>query len=251
MRTNSITDGTNPSEFFNRISSDGVKKDNSSMSRYWLSLISEAGAKNTILVGYVNDAKNGYEANYDAEILSDSSDNLYSLIADKKYAIQGRDNANLIKDIVPIGLSAYIPGSYTIKIDHLDGVFNNGQAIYLKDKLENKIVNLISQDYNFTINTGGKQDNRFEIVYQPESALAVENVKDNGLVIYENNNKIFIEANRIFNEVKIVDTSGRLLNTIKSGKKQLVIEKNKLVVGVNVLSIIFANEIINKKIISK
>ena len=34
-------------------------------------------------------------------------------------------------------------------------------------------------------------------------------------------------------------------------KKQLVIEKNKLVVGVNVLSIIFANEIINKKIISK
>lgn len=39
----------------------------------------------------------------------------------------------------------------------------------------------------------------------------------------------------------------RLIDTLNSGKKQLIVEKSKLNQGVNIFSIIFADEIINKK----
>ena len=78
----------------------------------------------------------------------------------------------------------------------------------------------------------------------------VENNKY-GLVVYQSGNNYIIRADKAFDEVKIFDASGRLIDTLNSGKKQLIVEKSKLNQGVNIFSIIFADEIINKKILAQ
>lgn len=62
-------------------------------------------------------------------------------------------------------------------------------------------------------------------------------------------NYYIIRADKAFDEVKIFDASGRLIDTLNSGKKQLIVEKSKLNQGVNIFSIIFAEQMVNKKII--
>ena len=64
-------------------------------------------------------------------------------------------------------------------------------------------------------------------------------------------NNYIIRVDKAFDEEKIFDASGRLIDTLNSGKKQLIVEKSKLNQGVNIFSIIFADEIINKKILAQ
>jgi hypothetical protein len=44
-------------------------------------------------------------------------------------------------DIVTLGTKYYETGDYTITLGEKEGLFNSGQAVYLKDKKLNQIVN--------------------------------------------------------------------------------------------------------------
>ena len=67
--------------------------------------------------------------------------------------------------------------------------------------------------------------------------------------MYEAENHFVIKADKAFDRVKIYDISGKLLKTIEAKNKQLMIEKSILNTGTNVFSIIFAEQMVNKKII--
>jgi len=67
--------------------------------------------------------------------------------------------------------------------------------------------------------------------------------------VYEAENHFVIKADKAFDRVKIYDISGKLLKTIEAKNKQLMIEKSILNTGTNVFSIIFAEQMVNKKII--
>ncbi len=213
LRTIATKDTSNrDAVFFNRMSSN--KKDAADQidGRYWLSLISPVGAKNVLLVGYVSDATNDFDVKYDAPIAMSSSDNFYSIVNDKKLSIQGRNSPNIISDRVPLGMSNFMAGNYKIKLENQDGLFmNNQQKIYIKDNMTGVLKELSgSNDYTFYTDAG-EINGRFEIVYQEESTLGVNQVKKQNVLIFRDNDFFVIQSNSIIKQIELYTASGVLL----------------------------------------
>ena len=192
-----------------------------------------------------------FEGNYDAKLLVESPDSFYSKIGVDKMIIQGRGYPLNNNDVVELGTTFYQSGTHTFSIESKEGVFANGQSIYLHDKLLNTYTNLQNESYTFDVSQQGEINNRFEITYQPESTLSISNLEKEKVKIYYQEKDIVIEAYKTINEILIYDVSGKLIKSIKPKSKQLLIENSVLSNGVNVISIIFANEKINTKVISR
>lgn len=217
--------------------------------RYWVKLISPVGNVNTLLIGYVPNATNDYDLDYDAERLTIGSDAFYSVLNNKKLGIQARDYPLNTSDIVQLGTKQAENGNYTFSLSNKEGIFANGQSIYLHDKTLGTYTDLQQGDYSFAASQG-EQTDRFEITYKPGGTLDTGNSTKHGVRVYKSGEDVIIDADRPFIEVRLYDTSGRLIRVIKSGKNYLFIEKNKLISEINIFSIIFADETINKKVIS-
>lgn len=239
---NNIRIADNSGLFFNRLANN---KD-----RFWLELKTPLNFVNPILIGYIRGATNNLDQDYDAKLLVEGADSFYSIVDNQKLAIQGRYYPFNDSDVIALGATFYEKGIHTISLKNKEGVFGE-KSIYLHDKQDDVYTDLQKNDYTFLAEKGENKE-RFEIVYKiPNSYLSTIEKDKYGLVIYQAGDNYVVDADKNFESVKITDASGRLLETIKSGKKQLVIEKNKLPLGLNIFSIIFANEIINKKILVK
>lgn len=241
--SNSMRSKDNSGNFFNRQINN--KKD-----RFWLELKTPLNFVNPILIGYIRGATNNLDQDYDAKLLVEGADSFYSIVDNQKLAIQGRHYPFNDSDVIALGATFYEKGIHTISLKNKEGVFGE-KSIYLHDKQDDVYTDLQKNDYTFLAEKGENKE-RFEIVYKiPNSYLSTIEKDKYGLVIYQAGDNYVVDADKNFESVKITDASGRLLETIKCGKKQLVIEKNKLPLGLNIFSIIFANEIINKKILVK
>ena len=141
---NSIRTNDNNGRFYNAKIANTNEVD-----RYWLRLSSPLGVNNDILVAYKKGATNDYEIDYDAKMMANPPDAFYSMLNDDKLAIQGRAYPLNINDVVTLGARFYQSGNYKISILQKEGIFANTQEIYIKDKLEGKVVNLQEQDYTF------------------------------------------------------------------------------------------------------
>ncbi len=241
---NSMRSKDNSGNFFNRQINN--KKD-----RFWLELKTPLNFVNPILIGYVKGGTNNFELDYDSPLLVEGADAFYSILKNKKLAIQGRKYPFNENDKVALGAIFYETGKHTISIAKKEGEFANGQPIYLHDKKEDILINLQKESYTFSAEKGESTD-RFEIVYNMLNRILGTNENNKyGLLIYETENHYVVKADKTFDQVKIYDISGKLLKTIEARKKQLLVEKSILSTGTNIFSIIFADEMINKKIISK
>ena len=111
-----------------------------------------------------------------------------------------------------MGFNATTAGEYTISIDHTDGVFSQGQNIYLKDVQEGIIRNLSTSNYTFTTEAG-TFEGRFEVHYQTEALGTDTPVLDaNSVIVFKHGNAISINTgNAIINSVKVFDIRGRQL----------------------------------------
>src|SRR5690606_10107749 len=105
-------------------------KDDDQKDRYWLKLVSPSNVANTMLVGYVPGATDGFEQDFDAESFGMSSDLFYSVMDDKKLLIQGKSNFRT-EDKIILGANFFSSESYTISLMTAEGIFSNGQTIYL------------------------------------------------------------------------------------------------------------------------
>ena len=237
---------TNTKFFNNRMASS-----NEVVDRYRVQLTTPLGLVNTILVAYKEGSTLDFEGNYDAKLLVESPDSFYSKIGVDKMIIQGRGFPLDVSDKVELGATFYQTGNHTISIESKEGIFATGQDIYLHDKLLNTYTNLQNESYTFDVSQQGEINNRFEITYQPESTLSISNLEKEKVKIYYQEKDIVIEAYKTINEILIYDVSGKLIKSIKPKSKQLLIENSVLSNGVNVISIIFANEKINTKVISR
>ncbi len=57
---------------------------------------------------------------------------------------------------------------------------------------------------------------------------------------------LIVEADNIFDKVLVYVMSEKLITTVASGKRKVMIEKSQLYRGVNLISIIFADKIVKK-----
>ena len=192
------------------ISSQGFFSNNDTepaVSRYWLNMSGEGSKFSQILVGYTEEGTTGYDNGLDGESLLDCGFVLYSIASDKKLAIQARPEFE-DEDEIAIGFKTSTAGTFQIAIDHKDGLFENGQEIYLVDQLTGIQHNLTEGSYSFT-SEAGTFESRFRIIYA--STLGTEPVAttQDTVLVYSKDRKITIESPVNIDAVVISDLLGR------------------------------------------
>ncbi|MBF7091006.1 T9SS sorting signal type C domain-containing protein [Flavobacterium sp. ALJ2] len=217
--------------------------------RIWLNLTNANGFFKQVLIGYVDGATNEYDNKYDGSKFDvEQMADLYSVISDKKFIIQGRALPFDVSDIVPLGYSSAIIGNYTIAIDHLDGLLIN-QEVYLEDKVTNTIHNLYNGGYTFATKEGVFED-RFVLRYTNKTLGTDEfDASKNLILVAVENKEIKISAyNQTIDKVFIYDMLGKLIykkEAIESPK--LIIENLKSSNQVLVVKVILDNKYVETK----
>ena len=140
---------------------------------------------------------------FDALCNETQMDDLYWLIEDEKFVIQGTNALNN-ETILPLGVHVQSAGMNSITIDELSNVSDN-LDIYVHDIELNLYHDLRTSDYAFYLNSGTHLE-RLEIVFSPGEALSID---DNELSVidvhYSNASESIVLVNPTFKEVKSIE----------------------------------------------
>lgn len=223
--------------------------DNVSIDRYRLQLTTPLQLVNTVLVAYKEGSSLAYESSYDAKLLVESPDSFYTQLNQEKMIIQGRGYPMDISDVVQLGTTFYQPGEHTISLLTKEGVFAEGQPIYLKDKVTGQVINLQTQNYTFTVVDTNESSDRFEVAYV-NSTLATDVIKNKeGIAIYKDGTDFVISANEKLKEFKIYDASGKLMGQKSLAQKEYRFSAQDLKSGLYIIDVLTANQRVSKKVI--
>lgn len=236
------------SNFYNK-GANNKEEDELEKDRYWLKLISPQNIVNTILVAYVEGATNGFENRYDADLFVEGSDSFYSVLGAHKLQIQGRKSGLDLDDVVPLGNKHYVSGTNTIALGKKNGIFANGQPIYLKDKLTGTVTNLQDKSYSFD-SAEGEFTDRFEIVYK--TTLAVSENATKNIAIFKDQSDFVIRTKNPVQNVEVYDMSGRMIqssNIRNNASTDIRIDHSKLNKGVYVIRVNQDGHIFTQKVI--
>ncbi|MFC7347691.1 FN3 associated domain-containing protein [Chryseobacterium zhengzhouense] len=228
----SATNGT----FFN-------KNNSSTEGKFWLRLNSEYNTNNIFAVDYTNGASDSFD-NYDSKAIGIGSDGFYTLADAQKLIIQGKESFD-IDDIVHVGTKHFQNGNFTIALVQKEGLFNNGQAIYLHDKVTGTYTDLQNGAYTFSANAG-ESTSRFEIVYKL-NVLATDEVQKDTFKVYRDGQDFVVRNNKNIEKVEIFDAAGRKIQTISENSK--LIRVQLVSKGVFVLKALSEGKEYTKKII--
>ncbi|MFN3753487.1 fibronectin type III domain-containing protein [Flavobacterium sp.] len=214
--TNSLRSANYSNSSFYRFSntdtnSGGNNVENLERNRIWLDIINTNGQSERTLFGYIQEATMGDDHFFDCKTQNSGSLQIYSLVDNSLYNIQGRALPFDIYDEVPIGVNIPTTGNHTIALAAIDGLFNE-QDIYLKDNLLNITHNLKTSPYQFVASTGSI-NNRFKVVYINTSLGNPDfNINNNVRVVIKDN--VSISTNNLYMESIIVyNLLGQKLDT--------------------------------------
>lgn len=227
-------------QFFGRSNSDSVRN------RYLLEMETPSNVVISNAVVYFENGNNEFVAD-DSKLESGLSDALFTYAAEEKVVINGR-SIFTNSDVLKVGIRFFTDGIYQIRLGTKEGVFANGQSIYLKDIQAGILVNLSERDYSFAANAG-ESDGRFEIIYLPETVLVADHKIKEVLIIYREGNQFVIQSPKTLAQVEVYDMTGKLVAKLQAQNKQAIIEASKLIKGIYFLRIkTIDGEIINRKI---
>jgi len=196
------SDANNDGQFFK-------SADNTPRNRIWLNITNANGAFGQTLLAYMEGAQNGLDRT-DGRYMNDGTFSFSSYLDGAEYIIQGRAPF-VASDVVAMNFKTPTAGSYTIAIDHTDGIFTGNQDVFVLDKQTGATQNLKAGAYTFASEAGNFSD-RFEIFY--DSMLAVNDLDANAntVVVYKQNGAIMIHAGKaLMAAVEVFDVRGRLL----------------------------------------
>lgn len=231
---NQMRNSKTTAKFFNRNSS-ASRVD---VDRFWLQLTTPLEVASKILIAYKKEATNLFDVDYDAPHMVIGADSFYTLLDQEKLAIQGRAYPLQQEDVVSLGASFYAAGVYTISLEEKEGVFANGQAIYLKDKVTGKITNLQKESYSFSVDDKGEINNRFEITYAPNATLATQDITTQGVKIYKvtNGYRIIAYQDAILS-LEVWDMAGQQIKSIKLNTSEYFLDTQNLQTGVYLIKV--------------
>lgn len=180
--------------------------------KFWLKLATPSGTQFQTAITYGGGALNTLEA-FDSKVMSVGANGIYSYLGADKLAIQGRDYF-VNTDVVILGNKHSASGQYTFSLAGKTGLFDAGQAIYLKDKQTNIYTNLQTDSYTF-LSDALEQHDRFEIVYQPQAALGTAETVKTETVVYKDGDHFTVKASEKILSIEVYDASGRHIGTVK------------------------------------
>ena len=230
--TNAMRTANTANQFFK------TKNNNSERSRVWLNLTNATGVFSQALVGYMTGATLDVDAGIDGKYINDSPIALTSKINNEDYTIQGRALPFDPSDVVALNFKTDIAGDYTIELDHVDGLFAEGQDVYLKDNTTGIETDLKAGAYTFTA-AAGTDNTRFLLKYQKTLKVDTSAFNENSVAVYKNKGNLYVNSAAIpINSIKIFDIQGKLIaeqknvNTNSATIKDLKESKQVLIVKI-------------------
>jgi hypothetical protein len=178
--------------------------------RLWLNLTNTQGAFKQTLVGYVQNGTNDIDRDFDGTTISAGNIiNFYSICNNQNLSIQGRMLPFSEEDVILLGYSSNLAGTFTITLENYDGLFENYESIFLEDKLLNSIHNIKSSPYTFTTSTG-IHNNRFSIRYNNQSLGNSDFDNANQVIITTNDLVVDVYSNKeSIEQIEVFDMLGR------------------------------------------
>ena len=206
-----------------------------------------------LLVTVDERATPNYDWGFDAKLIEDQIDDMFWMIDNEKYSIQGIDQINT-STIIPIGIHTNDAGLNTITIDKLVN-FSSDLAIYVHDTELDIYHNLRESDYIIHLEAGDYLE-RFEITFTTQS-LSVDDIESNNInALYANDtNNIVISnpKNLEIDSVKIINMIGQVVMTFKEidSSNTVKLKTKKLSVGTYIINLKTENGEISKKVLVK
>lgn len=220
-------------------------------SRLWIDLKSETNTASQMAVAYLPQCTLGVDFGYDAaRFLEGNIISVYSLIDGVPFTIQARPEFTT-EDVVPIGIQTVSAGIHSISLNHGDGVFSQGQEIYILDMITGSIVNLQDRPLVADLDSG-VYNNRFVMGYSYTTlqTLAVKEALATELMVFTSNNTISIYSGLPLQNVVIYDISGKLLyNTPNVNSQNIAINGEAWKHQPIILQVYTGNKRTTKKIV--
>jgi hypothetical protein len=219
--------------------------------RIWLNMTTATGAFSQALVAYMDGATLGVDNGIDGLYFNDSPVALTSNIEGGEYTIQGRPAFDAT-DVVALNFKTDASGSYTIAIDHVDGVFAAGQDVYLVDSTTGTETNLKTDGYTFTA-PAGTSNARFSLKFQKTLKVDAPAFNENSVAVYKNKGTLYVNSGVMsIATVKVYDIQGRLIAEQKKVKANTATINNlKATNQVLVVQVTSEdNKVVNKKVVN-
>ncbi len=209
-----------------------------------------------LLLTVDDNATENVDWGYDGKLNEEQMDDMYWMIDEGKYIIQGR-NAVTTETVTPLGIHVRDDGMNSITIDHLENVPNDVE-IYAFDNVLNIYHDLRQSDYQVHL-TSGEYLNRFALVFTSQNAalsnpdFELNNAfellynNDNESVIIHNPNLIEIDSLELFN---ILGQSIFHSNEVKA-QNYTEIKVSNLSAGTYIINLNTVSGKISKKVLVK
>ena len=146
-----------------------------SRKRIWIKSRSPLGYHRQLLVTADQNTSENFDLGYDAPLMDDTKEDMYWLINNSKFVIQGVPDFNKSR-VLPLGILVHEEGEITIAIDELENI-SADFGIYLKDSLTGITHDLRKETFTATAPAGTIHD-RFSIVFQEETPEENEEPRD-------------------------------------------------------------------------
>ena len=189
----------------------GKKKSNEEKDRIWLDVTSnEGGAFNQILVGFFDEATDGFDRGYDGVKFSGGNYiSFYSKIGEDKYAIQGLGTYSSDKQ-VSLGFDSFILQTFKISISQIEGILKT-EEVYLVDNELGIVHDLKASDYEFEITETGSYTDRFILQFN-KSVLSIDDeTLESDFLVINDNGTLRLRSKSVLKDVKVYDILGRKL----------------------------------------
>ncbi len=191
---------------------------------------------------------------YDGTINEQQIDDMYWMIDNEKYVIQGT-NIVTPETVVPLGIHVRDDGINTITIDHLENVPNDVE-IYVLDQGANTYQDLRAGDYQVFL-TAGEYLDRFSIVFTtPTLGNEDHELADTFEIHYSNSKESLVIINPTATPIDSIDIFNILGQSIQSidgipNQTNTIIKVNNLSTGTYIIKLNAEIGTISKKVLVK
>lgn len=208
-----------------------------------------------LLVTIDKNTTTAFDWGYDAPHNDEQIDDMYWMIDNDKYSIQGINEINE-HTILPLGVHTKNDGINSITIDKLENISNN-LNIYIHDKELEVYHDLKQSNYDIYLNAG-EYLSRFEITFSSNNqSLGIDDALNKDLQVYFSNEKRSIVVHnpkqKMIQSIEIYNILGQSIykHSKHINENYIELKTKNINSGSYIIKMITDNEQISKKVLIK